>query len=198
MKTIRCLVVCFSLSVLVPVAAAAQTDSDFKLGHDFTGVKTFSFGATDAQETSRGNTTYDSPLIVERTNAAVAAELERRGLRRDDRNPDVYVKTHRTFEKETVLSPGYSWGFGYPYAYSVAWPYSYGYGYGYSAYAYEIVVGRLTVDLNDASSGDLIWRGTTEKRVHQTSSPERRLRRIDKEVTKLFDDFPRAGRSHDD
>ena len=49
MKTIRCLVVCFSLSVLVPVAAAAQTDSDFKLGHDFTGVKTFSFGTTEAQ-----------------------------------------------------------------------------------------------------------------------------------------------------
>ena len=57
MKTIRCLVVCFSLSVLVPVAAAAQTDSDFKLGHDFTGLKTFSFGTTEAQETSRGNTT---------------------------------------------------------------------------------------------------------------------------------------------
>ena len=194
MRTIRCLLVCLSLSLFVPVTAVAQTDTDFRVGHDFTTLKTFSFGATEAQSTPRGKTTYDSQLIVDRTNAAVAAELERRGLRRDDVNPDVYVTTHRTFEKETVLSPDYGWGIAYPYGYSWGWPY----GYGYSAYAYEIVVGRLTVDLNDASSGNLLWRGTTEKRVHQTSSPERRIRRINKEVTKVFDDFPRSGGSHDD
>jgi hypothetical protein len=60
------------------------------------------------------------------------------------------------------------------------------------------VVGTLTVDLNDAATGNLIWRGTTEKRVHQTSSPEHRTRRINKEVTKVFEDFPWRDASHDD
>jgi hypothetical protein len=192
MKTIRPLLLCLALSALLPAAAAAQTDTDFRLGHNFTGVKTFSFGTGESGDKTRGSTTYDSPLIMERTNAAVAAELERRGLRRDDRNPDLYVTARRSFHKETVVYPDYTWGVAYPYSWG--WPY----GYASSAYAYEIVVGTLTVDLSDAASGQLLWRGTTEKRVHQTSSPERRTRRVNKEVTKVFEDFPLRDASHDD
>ena len=192
MKTIRPLLLCLALSAL-PAAAAAQTDTDFRLGHNFTGVKTFSFGTAASGDKARGSTTYDSPLIMERTNAAVAAELERRGLRRDDQDPDIYVTTRRNFQKETVVYPDYAWGVGYPYSWG--WPYGYAWS---GAYAYEIVVGTLTVDLNDAASGNLIWRGTTEKRVHQTSSPERRTRRVNKEVSKVFEDFPGRHASHDD
>jgi len=191
MKTIRPLLLCLALSAL-PAAAAAQTDTDFKLGENFAAVKTFSFGTSVPGDQTRGSTTYDSPLIMERTNAAVAAALESRGLRRDDRNPDIYVTARRSFKKETVVYPDYAWGVGYPYS----WGWSY--GYAWSAYAYEIVVGTLTVDLNDAATGNLIWRGTTEKRVHQTSSPEHRTRRINKEVTKVFEDFPWRDASHDD
>ena len=57
----------------------------------------------------------------------------------------------------------------------------------------EIVVGTLTIDLQDASSGHLIWRGTGEKEVSDTSKPEKRIRKVNKEVAKIFRNFPSAG-----
>ena len=186
MTTIHRVLVGLTLSAFLPATASAQRDTDVRLGHSFANVKTFSFATGESAEQQTGNAIYNSQLIIDRTNAAVAAELGRLGLRRDDRNPDVLVRTHRSFHKETVLYPDYGWGFAYPYA----WGWPYGYGYGGGAYAYEIVVGTLTVDLTDADSGQLLWRGTNEKRVHETSSPERRTKRINHEVTKIFEHFP--------
>ena len=45
-------------------------------------------------------TTYDGPLVRERTNAAIAAQLESRGMRHVNENPDVYIVTRRSFELE--------------------------------------------------------------------------------------------------
>jgi hypothetical protein len=124
------------------------------------------------------STTDDSPIVRQNINAAVAAQLEARGLRRDDQRPDVYVTTHRTFQTEYV---GYAWpgsGFGY-------WGY---YGYGY--YAEPITVGTLTIDIVNAETGELLWRGISERDMHTKSSPEHRLERINKEVYKIFKKYP--------
>jgi hypothetical protein len=98
-----------------------------------------------------------------------------------------------------VVYPAYGWGFAYPYA--LGWPYGYGYGYGYgysgSYYPQEIIRGTLIVDVHDAATGQLLWRGTGEKRVHRTSSPEHREKRINREVTKIFENFPSSAVSDD-
>src|SRR5215470_6096356 len=44
---------------------------------------------------------WDNAFDRERTTAAIAAQLEARGLRRDDVHPDIVVTTHREFVTES-------------------------------------------------------------------------------------------------
>jgi hypothetical protein len=136
---------------------------------NFAEIKTFGFKATPPMETrAEKTTTYASPLVVERTHAAIAAQLEGRGLRRDDHHPDVYVVARRTYKVDYTYYP-YGWG-GAPYAWGAYYGGYYG-GYN-TAYAEELR-GTLTVD-RDAKTGALLWRGVETKRVHETSKPSKR------------------------
>jgi len=194
----RCLpFIGLALAAVLPVAAAAQDVTyDYNASHDFTALKTYSFAPSATSEPTTGQTTaYDSPLVTERTDAAIAAQLEGRGLRRDDASPDVYVTTRRTFKREYVV---------YPYAYPYGWRsgyygpnFYYGWGWG-GGYTEEKIRGTLTIDMTDADSGALLWRGLGERTVHQTSKPERRTKRINKEVAKIFRNFPVGAPLDDD
>jgi hypothetical protein len=183
--------------MLLTAPAAAQKVS-YDIGDaDFTGLRTFAFAATPVDDSTAGKTTYDSPLITERTHAAIAAQLESRGLRQVDRNPDMYVSTHRTFKTEYDVygygSPYGGWGLGYGYGWG---PYYAGWGgpwYGGSSWysVDERIIGTLVVDVQNARTGELMWRGLAEKHVHEHASPEHRIKRVNKEVTKMFEKFPR-------
>jgi hypothetical protein len=183
-----------SLAQLVPTAALAQDSYDYRRDVNFAGIRTFAFKATPPMDpVASKTTTYDSPLVRERTNAAIAAQLESRGMRRNDQHPDVYIVTRRTFEVEyNYYGPyGYGWG---PYAAVGYGPY---YGGGWGGWGgwdmYSWLEGTLTVDMEDARSGALLWRGIETKRVHQTSKPAKRDKRVFEEVKDVFKHFPTPG-----
>jgi Domain of unknown function (DUF4136) len=186
-----------SLVQLVPAAALAQDSYDYRRDVNFAGIRTFAFKATPPMDpVAAKTTTYDSPLVRERTNAAIAAQLESRGLRHVNENPDVYIVTRRNFEMEySYFGPyGYGWG---PYAgIGYGGPY-YGGGWGgwngWNGGVYAELEGTLTVDMEDARSGELLWRGIETKRVHQTSKPAKRDKRVFKEVADVFKHFPTPG-----
>jgi uncharacterized protein DUF4136 len=176
----RIITVGATVASLSAPALAQKVTYDIHRGQDFSQLRTFSFRETPPADAKAYETTaYDSPIVRQNTHAAVAQQLEARGLRRDDRHPDVYVTTHRTFQTEYY---GYGWpGWGYGY---------YGY-YGWGSYYLEpIIVGTLTVDITSAETGELLWRGISERDAHPTSSPDRRLKRINREVTKMFKNYP--------
>jgi Domain of unknown function (DUF4136) len=50
-------------------------------------------------------------------------------------------------------------------------------------------VGTLTVDIFDGGTKQLIWRGTAEHAL--SSNPEKNEHKMDEDVTKMFDHFPR-------
>jgi hypothetical protein len=181
-------------AILLPALAAAQKVS-YDIGSaDFAGLRTFAFrDSPPADDDTDKTTAYDSPLIDARTEAAIAAQLEARGLRRDDQDPDVYVTAHRNFKTEySVYAPyaglGYGWGWGWGWG-----PYYTGWGpwYGASYYVDERIIGTLVVDVQNASTGELLWRGLARKHVHEHASPEHRTKRVNKEVVKMFEKFPR-------
>jgi hypothetical protein len=169
MRTIPRLCISLAVSVVAlgSVAVLAQDSYDYRRGENFAGIRTFAFKATPpmAPEAYK-TTTYDSPLQRERTNAAIAAQLEARGMRRDDQHPDVYIVTHRTYKAD----------------------YTY-----YGGYVYEELLGTLTVDVEDAKSGTLLWRGIETGHVHQSSKPEKRDKRVSDEVREVFKHFPVPG-----
>jgi hypothetical protein len=186
-----------SLAQLVTTAALAQDSYDYRRDLNFAGIRTFSFKATPPMDpVAAKTTTYDSPLVRERTNAAIAAQLESRGMRRNDENPDVYIVSRRSFEVEySYFGPyGYGWGpyagigYGAPY-YGGGWAGWNGWGGG----VYAELQGTLTVDMEDAKSGELLWRGIETKRVHQTSKPAKRDKRVFEEVSDVFKHFPTPG-----
>jgi hypothetical protein len=183
----RCVGLAVFAVLLGSTAALAQDGYDYRPNTNFAAIRTFAFKETppmapDAYQT----TTYDSPLMRERTQAAIAAQLEARGMRRVNRNPDVLIVTHRSYKMEyTYFGPSYGWGY----------PYWGGYGYNgwYGGDVYEQLVGTLTVDMEDAKTGTLLWRGIETKNVHQSSKPEKRDKRVYKEVAEVFEHFPMPG-----
>jgi len=47
--------------------------------------------------------------------------------------------------------------------------------------------------MEDARSGELLWRGIETKRVHQTSKPAKRDKRVFEEVKDVMKHFPTPG-----
>jgi hypothetical protein len=188
-----------TLTLLSPTSARAQkTTYDYSHHFNLARMRTFAFRDVAPENTvSAKTTTYDSPFVDQRTQEAVQAQLESRGMKRDDANPDVYVVTRRTYKTEYTVYGGYDWG---PWGYGWGGPWGYGYPrYGYAwggwggwgpAYVDEEIRGTLTVDIEDAESGALVWRGVGSKHVHEHSKPASRTRRANELVADIFKNFP--------
>jgi hypothetical protein len=184
------------MSVVMCAAFLAQrAPYDIRRGDDLSRLRTFGFKAVPPEPADAAareqTTTYDSPIMDERINRAIAAELERRGLTRDDTHPDVWIVTRREFRAEQRYYP-------YPdpwFASGWGWPYG-GDRYEFDKaslgpiYLRKVIRGSLSVELEDAQSGALLWRGVGDKRAHQTSKPSHRARRVDNEVEDIFELFP--------
>ena len=212
----RIVVVGVAMAALSVSALAQKVTHDTNRAADFSQIRTFSIKESPpVDEVAYKTTAYDSPIVRQNTNAAVAAQLEARGLRRDDVHPDVYVTTHRSFQTayQAWGSPGWGpgwdypgWGYagcgypdqGYP---DGAYPdrgypdrgcgYWDGYYGGYDSYYIQpIIIGTLAVDITSARTGELLWRGISERDMHPTSNPKHRLERINKEVSKVFKKYP--------
>jgi hypothetical protein len=197
LATFRSLLTSGLISALISTAALAQqAPYDIRTGDDLSRLKTFGFKPAKPDDRIREqSTTYDSPIMDERTQAAIVEELENRGLRRNDKDPDVWVTTSRTFRTVRTFypfpDPWFANGWGWPYGGS---RYVFDQALLGSIYQREIVRGTLTIDLRDAKNGALVWRGVASRRAHQTSTPTHRVRRLDDEVSDLFENFPLPGR----
>jgi hypothetical protein len=197
--------VAVSIAALLSTPALAQRVSyDARPGKTFIAFKTFGFKEGPLPDTiTHKTTTYDSPFVIDRTKDAVASQLTGRGLKRNDETPDVYVTTLWTFKPEYTLH-GTSWGrdpwgtygwMGWGPPYGVGWAPAYGVGWGVgpawsSWHVDESVEGTLTIDVEDAKSGELVWRGVGVKHVHRTSKPAHRTESVNNRVEDIFKKFP--------
>ena len=210
----RIVIVGVAMAALSASALAQKVTHDTNRAADFSQIRTFSIKESPpVDEVAYKTTAYDSPIVRQNTNAAVAVQLEARGLRRDDVRPDVYVTTRRSFQTayQAWGSPGPAWGYpgwgyagcgypdqgypdqgypdrGYPDRGCGYWDGYYG---GYDSYYIQpIIIGTLAVDITSARTGELLWRGISERDMHPTSNPKHRLERINKEVSKVFKKYP--------
>ena len=182
----------FIPSLLCAALLGQQAAYDIRRGDDLSRLRTFGFKAvTPSGSVAEETTTYDSVLMDDRINAAIAAQLESRGLQRDDQHPDAWVIVHRTFTEASRFypfpDPWFANGWGWPYAGS-RWIFEQA-TLG-RVYTRETIRGTLKIDLQDAKSGALMWRGVGDKRAHQTSKPSHRAKRVDGEVEEIFELFP--------
>ena len=117
-----------------------------------------------------------NPLNEDRLHSAVDARLALAGLRMNTTNPDVVVATHVTTQEHQELVAN---GFGYG-----PW---WGGGYG-TAKVETYVEGTLVVDLYDANTKKMVWRGVATATA--SDKPTKNMSKMNKALDKMFEKLP--------
>ena len=154
--------------VLLPAFALAQdVNTDFDAKAACASFKTYAW----AKGEPAGN-----PLNETRIHDGVAAKLTAAGFKEVTTNPDVMVATMAVAQEKKEL---YASGFGG----GPRW----GGGMG-TASVNTYVVGTLVVDLYDAKTKQLAWRGTAKDTM--SDKPEKNAEKISKAIDKMFKNYP--------
>jgi hypothetical protein len=179
-------------AVLALAACAAprpEIRTDYDASANFSQYRTFAFMERAERGIAR---TYDT-IADRRVVAAVTRELEARGYRRVDADPDLLVnfamssedvQEVRTVPSAIVPPPWYGWRGGYYYP----WP-----AYTYETYVDRYERGSLYVDLVDARRKQLVWEGRARGRVTRKDRDDPAAA-LDLAVSEIFAQYPfRAG-----
>ena len=163
---------------LASTAAVAQdryTDNDHPA--NFAAIKTFQ---------AKIATSWNNQISEKRVLDEITQALTEKGWKSVDANPDALVLLHGATEKQKSLNTFYSGG-------------GYG-GYGYRGWGgmggmgtattttSEYIVGTLVVDIFDAKSKGLMYRGTATDEL--SDKPEKNAKKLQKASDKMFKDFP--------
>src|SRR5262249_17935038 len=176
--------------VLTATTALAQDYDDQWRHARFTGIRTYSFQRTPpaAPDSKKHYLNCESAVVHEQTNAAIAAELERLGMTRDDDHPDIYVLTRRRFEVRYTYYGPYDTGWASnpsggltPKCHS-GWAQLNGW-HGWNGGVYADLYSTLTISLEDPATHALRWQGAQTKRIPSTLKPGERL---NDQVTDIF------------
>jgi hypothetical protein len=179
----------FRRSALLLILALTETacgggtefTSDWDPGADMTGYRTYAWAQrTDA---GRENARVYNAVTETRVKSAVNKALEARGYERvvAAANPDFMVAWHGAIEGKVAFTTvnryyGYGWGW---------------YGYGSSSTRAEgWDEGTLVLDIVDAASNQLVWRGTAAGELQRDIPREERQARLDAGAERLLRTFP--------
>jgi hypothetical protein len=165
------------LMALLGSAFAQHIQTDFDHQANFSQYKTYSW-----QEIKPANSLWDS-----RIKNAVDAQLSAKGWTQVESGGDVAIvaikmtKTQKTLETfyDGFSGGGWGWrGFG-----------GYGNSFGDSTTTeHDYKEGTLVVDIFDAKSKQLIWRGSAEDTLSESAAKNEK--NLDKGVAKMFKEFP--------
>ena len=174
---IRTLAVAAALSFVGAGAFAQDVKVDYDKAADFTKYKTFAI---------KLGTSWNNPLSEKRVLAEIQQGLTEKGwtATTDDAKADAVVVLHGATEKQKSLNTFYSGGYG-----GYGWRGGWGGGMSSSTTTVdEYTVGTLVVDIFDAKSKQLVYRGTATDEL--SNKPEKNAKKLAKASDKLFKDFP--------
>ncbi|MET4105573.1 DUF4136 domain-containing protein [Hymenobacter sp. UYP22] len=188
----------FLLLFLLLAGCSSPVAVQQKPGVDFSQYHTYDWAKTDVKSADSQNPIYQSSLNDEQIQDAINGELAKRGIRmvQGTAKPDFYLTYHLYIEEaeRTVANPPAA-GFAYPYAFSYRGrllPINYGYWYstpyyntGYRTETYQ--EGTMILDMVDARSHNLVWRGSMADAVN---NPARLGDEFAKSAKDILDKFP--------
>jgi len=156
-----------ALVMTAGVVYAQKVSVDSDPGAPFDSYKTYAWV---------DGTPAPNPLNEERLHMSVDARLALKGLRMNTTNPDVVVVTHvTTKERQELMVSGFGYG---------PW-----WGGGYSAANVETYIdGTLVVDLYDAKTKKMVWRGVATATA--SDKPTKNISKMNKALEKMFEKLP--------
>lgn len=172
------------LLVVLHGCAGIRVSQDYPVERDYLALKTYAWQSEDQGKT--GDIRLDNPLRDTRIRSAVDKFLEEKGYQRVlDAHPDFYVayqqKIHNRIDSDS--GSGFVFGMGSFGAHS-----GIGFSAGNRTSNYDEVM--LVIDIVDAGSRDLIWRGTGTRIYAPHAPPEKITKRINETVQKILAQFP--------
>jgi hypothetical protein len=173
MNTKRQLFVSIGIATIFAAASLAQqVKTDYDRNANFNQYKTYSWEKVQTQD----------PLWIDRIKEAVNTTLTAKGLTPVESGGDIAIVAVEATQNQRTLNTfydglggGWRWrGFG---------------GFGEATTTVDSYkVGTLIVDLFDARSKTLIWRGSSSDTLSDKS--EKNIKNLDKGVHKMFEHFP--------
>ena len=160
---------------LIPAAGVAQKVSDeSNKATSLAKLRTYSLKpATGAKD----------PLVNERVTNAIARGLSGRGVRVNDEDPDFQIIPSLTIQTTPQVN-AYNNGWGPP-----AWYWASGWGVTNVA-VQNVQYDTLVIDMVDARTGQLLWRGKGVRQVNPRWKPDKADRETNEIVMKILRNFP--------
>jgi hypothetical protein len=168
-------------AVAVGACATMRVSSHVERGRDFSQYRTFDWGPADALPTSDPRLGTD-PFFKDQVEGAIEKQMAARGftLSPVSETPDVRIHYHASINRRIDVDQADG-------------------RYGYSnddsggARVIEYEAGTLVVDIVDARTNTLIWRGWAQKSVEGVLGNRDRLKdQLEEGVTRMFVRLPQA------
>jgi hypothetical protein len=172
MKTAT-LVTTLAMVLTGATASAQDVTYDYAKGTNFSTYRSYAW--------VRGHNLQDE-LNHQRIVSAIDAQLVGKGLTQVSTSgqPDLLVAYHASFDRNVQIN-AFSSDFG-------------GWRFNSSrtgtARTEEIVTGTLVVDMIDAKTESMLWRGVASRDLDMKASPEKRDKNMKKAAEKLFKNYP--------
>ena len=176
----------FALLAACATGPRISTDSDPRA--DFSAYRSFAFYSPLAIEREG----YAS-LVSGRMKAAARAQMESRGYRYSENDPDLWLNINAYMQQRTDVSSIPDVDYGYYYSYRargyVAMPYWHD-----RTTVHRYTEGTMNIDLVDVERNALVWEGIAVGRVARNQDPLKRDAAIDATIRDIFARYPhRAG-----
>jgi hypothetical protein len=162
-----------ALTLASTIALAQSVSYDFDRRAGFSTFRTYAW--------TRGTELSDQ-LNHGRVVRAIESQLAAKGLTKVDAGagPDLLVAYHASFDKNLQIDAfGDGWGGA-----------RFGGRRSGTATTHEIVTGTVVIELVDAATRSVVWRGMASNDLDPGASPEKREKNITKAAQKVFENYP--------
>jgi len=175
----------FLLALAITPAAAVEVHVDYDRAADFPSYKSFAW-----KDIQQGTLKGSNDLVHTRIVKAIQNQLAQAGLIEDEASPDLYVTYHASTKQDMrVDTTMYNYTWGPSWYWDPYWPTTYGPSFATSQVV-EYTRGTLVIDVWDAGTNKLVFRGSAEGIVPDKPSKAEKLvyKAIDK-MAKQFRSF---------
>jgi hypothetical protein len=180
MKFVKTLTVTLAPAAFVLLAGSAFAQDvkvDYEKSFDFSTLKTFAL---------KVGTAWGNPISEKRVTGEIEAELIEKGwTKAEEAQANAVVILHGATQQKKDLNTFYS-GYG-------GWRWG-GMGTAQTTVS-EYTVGTLVVDIFDAKSKQLVFRGTATDEL--SDKPEKNVKKVEKAAEKMFKNFPPGSKKTD-
>lgn len=162
-----------------------NVSQDYPLNADYSALKTYAWQSENQEKT--GDLRLDNPLLDVRIRRAIDMSLLEKGYQRvSGVQSDFYIAYHQEIYNRINVDQtrsGFVFGMG-----SFGYHGGVGFSTGNNTGSYDD--NMLVIDVIDAGSGGIIWRGTGTRSFVQHADPEKITNQVNKTVNKILMQFP--------